>query len=156
MIVSTTRLRLRSWRYLVGFARDTLGSLRQAKAAAGCLDGQLLFERRRTFWTVTRWSSEAAMRAWRGSSAHARAMPHLLEWCDEASVVRWEAPEDAPFPTWEECHRRMVSQGRPSKVRHPSDAHRMGTGLVPTPRLGWRRPLAFKGAAGGASATERN
>jgi hypothetical protein len=50
MIVSVTHLRLRSWRYLAGFARDAVGSCRQAKAAAGFSDGRLLGDRRRTFW----------------------------------------------------------------------------------------------------------
>lgn len=126
MIVSVTRLRLRSWRQVAGFMRHTAASLRQAVGAAGFLDGRLLAARRFTFWTVTRWSSDDAMRQWKATGAHGRAMPFLMEWCDEASVARWEQDDDAPFPTWQECQRRMARQGRASLVRLPSDAQIAG------------------------------
>jgi hypothetical protein len=49
-------------------------------------------------------------------------MGKLAEWCDEASVVHWNQ-ETADLPKWHEAHRRMVAEGRPSRVRHPSPAH---------------------------------
>ncbi len=73
------------------------------------------------FWTVTAWEDEAAMRSFRGSGAHMKAMPKLLDWCDEASVAHWEQ-EGAELPLWSEAHRRMVAEGRLSKVRRPSAA----------------------------------
>jgi hypothetical protein len=49
-------------------------------------------------------------------------MRSLLEWCDEASLVRWT--QDGPeLPSWQEAHRRLKQEGRPSKVNHPSPAH---------------------------------
>ena len=143
MIVSTTRLRLRSRRFLPAFARATLASLREMRAASGFADGRVLADRRLALWTVTRWSSAASMLAWRSSGAHGRAMPDLAEWCDEASVVRWELDADAPFPTWGECHRRMVEDGRGSRVRYPSEAP--GLAAIPSPREGRLAPvLAFR------------
>jgi hypothetical protein len=59
------------------------------------------------------------MRDFMTSGAHRRAMPKLLDWCDEASIGHWHQ-ETSDLPDWEEAHRRMVIDGRTSKVRHPS------------------------------------
>ena len=143
MIVSVTRVRLRSPRLLPGFARATLASLRDMRAVSGFADGRVLAERRRAFWTVTRCNSAALMLAWRGAGSHGRVMPHLAEWCDEASVVRWEQDMAAPFPSWGECYRRMVEDGRGSHVRYPSSAP--GLAVIPSPREGRFAPiLAFR------------
>ncbi len=56
------------------------------------------------------------------SGSHKQAMPHLLHWCDEASVAHWTQP-DATLPSWTEADRRMREQGRISKVRYPSPQH---------------------------------
>ena len=40
----------------------------------------------------------------------------------DASVVRW-SQQSAELPDWQEAHRRMQAEGRPSKVRFPSAAH---------------------------------
>ncbi len=141
MIVSATRLRLRSWRHAAGFARHTVASLGQAVTAAGFVDGRLLAGQCLTYWTVTRWSSDDAMRRWRSAGAHGRAMPFLVEWCDEASVARWEQRDGAPFPTWQDCARRMAGEGRASPVRQPSDAHKAGA--APEPPPGWGRRLVL-------------
>ncbi len=57
------------------------------------------------------------------SGAHLRAMPKLLNWCDEASVVHW-TQDNLIVPDWAEADRRMRKEGRPSKVRNPSPSHR--------------------------------
>jgi hypothetical protein len=50
-------------------------------------------------------------------------MRKLLEWCDEAALVHW-TQEDDELPSWTEAHRRMLREGRPSKVNHPSEAQK--------------------------------
>lgn len=122
MLISVTRLRLRSLRFLPGFAWHTWMSTRQVQGAQGFLDGQLAVEGTRGYWTITAWSDEVAMRDYRNSDAHKRAMPKLLDWCDEASVVHWE--QDSPMlPSLAEALERMITDGRLSKMRHPSSAH---------------------------------
>lgn len=120
--VSVTRLRIRSLWFMPGFALHAVNSLRQCKRASGFLNGSLLPDRKLTFWTMTLWRDQAAMRAYMTGGAHLKAMPKLQHWCDEASVVHWTQDEVAP-PSWEEADRKMRMQGRPSKVRHPSAAH---------------------------------
>lgn len=62
------------------------------------------------------------MRAFMTSGAHKQVMPHLLDWCDEASVAQWEQPE-TQIPSWQEADQRMRKNGRASKVRNPSTRH---------------------------------
>ncbi len=120
--VSLTRLRIRSIRFLPLFAIHAIRSNNQVKRAPGFQSGALLTDRSWTFWTMTAWDREESMRAYMISGAHKQAMPHLLEWCDEASVAHWTQEEDT-LPSWTEADRRMRETGRISKVRHPSPQH---------------------------------
>src|SRR5574341_548939 len=101
--ISVTRLRARSIFYLPQFFWHTFKVQKQAKSASGMLGGRLLLEARWAFWTMTAWESEAAMRAFRSSGAHMKAMPKLLDWCDEASYAHWEQ-ESEELPSWAEEH----------------------------------------------------
>ncbi len=120
--VSITRLRLRSVRFLPFFVVHTLRSLRQVKRAPGFCSGSLLPDRGWTFWTLTLWDKQSSMRRYMTEGSHRQAMPYLMEWCDEASVVHWEQSE-SDLPAWDEADRRMRSEGRASKVHYPSDRH---------------------------------
>ena len=121
-LLSVTRLRVRSVRFMPFFAVETMRALRQVRSAAGFQDGALLPDRRWAFWTMTMWDGAESMRRYMTAGAHKVAMPKLMEWCDEASVVHWEQAESA-LPTWEEADRRMRLEGRVSKVKHPSGEH---------------------------------
>ena len=129
-LISVTRLRVRSFRYLPGFLFYAFVSARQARRAPGNLGVGLLREANNTFWTRTAWRDERAMRAFTMATPHRRAMPKLLQWCDEASVLHW-MQEGATLPDWHDAHRRMVADGRPSKVNHPSPAHQARTIVAP-------------------------
>lgn len=120
MTVSITRLRVRSRRFLVPFIIQALRAARQARKAEGCLSVTLLRDRRNTFWTRTVWTSEAAVHAYMLSGVHRQVMRKLLEWCDEAAVVRW-TQDSSDAPSWPEAHGRLQEQGRASKVNHPSE-----------------------------------
>jgi len=104
------------------FLVSALLSARQARRAHGNLGMSLLRDANRAFWTLTAWHDEASMRAFMMSGAHRRAMPKLLDWCDEASLVHWTQDTD-DLPDWREAHRHLLAEGRRSKVRHPSPAH---------------------------------
>lgn len=122
IFVSLTRLRVRSIWFVPLFAMQTLRSLKQVKRATGFQTGQLLADRSWTFWTMTAWDSQESMRQYMISGAHKAAMPHLLEWCDEASVAHWSQQESA-LPSWIDADKRMRESGRVSKVRNPSPQH---------------------------------
>jgi len=113
-LISITHLRVRSWRYLIPFTYGALMSARQDKRAPGVLGVSLLRDENNTFWTRTAWQDEASMKAFMLSGPHRRVMPKL--------VVHW-TQDTAEHPDWKEAHRRMVQDGRRSKVNHPSPAH---------------------------------
>jgi len=122
-LVSITRLRVRSGRYLPAFFLAALRSAFQARRAKDNLAVTILREAHNTYWTRTLWADEAAMKSFMLSGVHRTVMPKLLKWCDEASVARWT--QDSPQqPTWDEAHQRMQRDGRTSRVNHPSEAHR--------------------------------
>jgi hypothetical protein len=113
----------------------------QAKNAKGNVSVALLAEARRTFWTRTIWIEESAMRSFMLGEPHRRAMSRLKEWCDEAAVVHWTQDSPEP-PSWEDAHRLMQREGRPSMVRHPTSAHRAFQ--IAAPRIGRFGELRFK------------
>jgi len=122
-LVSVTRLRVRSWRYLPIFLIQAIRAARQAKSAEGNLSVSLLRQPGWTFWTRTVWSSEESMRAYMLSGVHRGVMRRLLDWCDEAALVHWMQDSQQP-PAWSEAHRQIQEAGRTSKVNHPSEDHR--------------------------------
>ena len=101
---------------------DFLRTRQQVRNATGFQNGSLLADRAWTFWTMTAWDSQASMRKYMTTAPYKPAMGHLMDWCDEASVVHWEQPEES-LPSWTEAERRMRQDGRPSKVRNPSPHH---------------------------------
>ncbi len=121
-LISVTRLRIRSAWYMPAFFLQAFRSARQAKAAPGNLAVAVLNEPRRTFWTCTAWSDQESMRAYMSAEPHRSAMRQLAHWCDEASVVHWQQPS-GELPQWLAAHQRMQTEGRPSKVVHPSESH---------------------------------
>jgi hypothetical protein len=142
--VSVTRLRIRSWRFMPGFLLQTQRAIGQARDAGGFLGGSLLRDRNLTFWTMTLWQEQAAMRAYIASGPHLTAMPKLLNWCDEASIVHW-TQDDGAAPGWLEADARMRQEGRPSKVHRPSAAHR--DLAFDAPRLAAPLPIVPRRAA---------
>jgi hypothetical protein len=115
-----------------GFFFYALRTNLQARRAEGNLGMDLLREPGHVFWTATVWDSDAAVKRYMISGAHEKAMRHLMNWCDEASIVRWEQDSTA-MPSWLERHRRMQAEGRRSKVRFPSAAQERF--VIPSPRV---------------------
>jgi heme-degrading monooxygenase HmoA len=130
--VSITRLRIRDDEFVEPFFMDAVASNEQASAAPGNLGVEVLGEASNTYWTKSVWVDRAAMRAFMTSGVHARVMPRLREWCDEAHVAHWEQESDE-LPSWPEAHRRLVAEGRASAVEHPTPAHRSRD--IPAPQL---------------------
>ena len=133
-LVSITRLRVRSRRYLPAFLIQAIRSAWQAKSSRGNLSVSILREARNTFWTRTVWANEEAMKSYIVSGVHKQVMHSLLEWCDEAAVVHWQKEGPQP-PTWEEAYLRLVKDGRPSKVNQPSNDHQAYRFPMPQVRL---------------------
>ena len=132
MLTSVTRLRVRSLKYLPAFLWMTLLSQRQVVRAPGFVGGGLLMDAGWTFWTLTSWESERAMKVFRDAGPHAKVMSRLVEWCDEASYAHW-IPAGASVPSWREAYEHLVAEGKVSRVAHPSASHEARH--FPEPRL---------------------
>ncbi len=122
MLLSVTRLRVRLAWHMPAFLWQTFRSTRQVARAPGFLGGRLLVDKHRTFWTLTAWDDERAMKAFRGSGAHSQVMPRLFRWCDEAAYAHW-TPAEEKIADWPEAYERMTHEGRLSRVAHPSADH---------------------------------
>lgn len=125
--ISVTRLRLSRWRNWPAFMFHAARSAFQAKRADGCLNVALRANGRIHF-TMTAWRDAAALRGFMSSGYHREAMPKLAGWCDEASLVRFEYDGSA-LPSWDFAEQMLASQGRTSKLDHPSPAHAAGATL---------------------------
>src|ERR1044071_7635513 len=121
--VSVTRLHLASRWHLPAFVFHSLRSVAQARRAPGYLGGWTSNDAEMGFWTATVWTGLDAMRAFRNSGAHLRAMPKLLGWCDVASFTHFEQ-EDASVPTADAAYERLTRDGHLSKVHAPSARQR--------------------------------
>ena len=124
--VSLTRLHVRAWYYLPAFFLHATRSSRQAQRAPGFIMGALSADvPRRTFWTVTVWTDQSAMRAYQFSGAHRIVMSKIGAWCDEAAVARMENAAEA-LPAGAVALERMREHGRITRLPNPSPAHAAG------------------------------
>jgi hypothetical protein len=122
MLASVTRLRVRSLRDVPAFLWKTFLSQRQVVRAPAFLGGRLLIDANRTFWTLTVWENERALKAFRGAGPHSQVMPRLVKWRDEASYAHW-MPVDDSVPTWPEAYEHLITEGHLSRVAHKSPDH---------------------------------
>ena len=137
--VSITRLRVRSIFLMPLFTLHAMRTSSQAQKAEGILGVETRFEKNNVVWTKTIWTEESAMKKYRGSGAHQIAMRILSEMCSEASVTRWQQ-ESTELPTWEEAHRRLLAEGKLSKVKHPSPLQSSGKTAPETMQSGFKMP----------------
>ena len=122
-VVSVTRFRVRSLRFLPFFLIHAQRCLAQIRRSDGYVAGALRRDRDHAYWTTSVWRDEAALLAYVTGGAHRTAMPRLSEWGDEASTVRW-VRDSADLPCWPEAIERMRREGHSLPLRHPGPAHR--------------------------------
>ncbi|CAN7335066.1 DUF3291 domain-containing protein [Trinickia sp. LjRoot230] len=110
-VISVTRLHVRSWRQVPRVLLATLGAAWQARGSHGNLAVSVFSETYDCYWTRTVWRDEASMMAYVQTGLHRRIMSRLTAWCDQSSVVHWQAPV-AVLPPWPQAHRRLSEDGR--------------------------------------------
>lgn len=118
-LVSVTRFRLRSLRFLPFFLLHANRTIAQIRKAEGFVAGAVQRDADLAFWTMTVWRDERAMRAYGSSGAHRKAAPRLAEWADEASVGHWRQT-GVQLPDWPEAVRRLREEGRTLALHHPA------------------------------------
>jgi hypothetical protein len=124
-IVSITRARLRSIRFLLPFARCSLRCWWQATNTAVNLGVRLRKTRGLRFWTLTIWENEDALKAYRDILLRGKVMPRARHWFDENSAAHWEQ-ESMKMPSWENAASLLKERGHFSEVDHPSKSQKSG------------------------------
>jgi hypothetical protein len=122
VLISVTRLHVKSPRYLPAFMWHNALSIWQIINTPGFKGGKLFRDARGGFWTMTAWADKSAMQHYRNSGAHRKVMPLLQKWCDEAAVVHWEQANSS-LPDAVEAHHRMVGEGHFTRLSDSSVAH---------------------------------
>ena len=125
VLVSVTRLRVRSYCYLMPFIWYAIRSILQAKRSPGNLGVKLRKRRKLAFWTLTLWESDEAMRAFRVGLPHRKAMRKLPYWCDEGSYAHWKC-NNLAMPSWKEAAEKLSGSGELSRVLYPSPDQKAG------------------------------
>ncbi|MFS0785260.1 hypothetical protein ABC345_02625 [Shouchella sp. 1P09AA] len=105
MIVSVTRLHIRSVRHLPIFAWLTLRSHIHIREAKGLVQSSYHKEGLFTYWTMSIWETEEDMKAFRNQGAHLEAMRCSRQLADELQYVRFEV--ETPDIQWEACKQRL-------------------------------------------------
>ena len=124
-LISVTRLRLRSARFLLAFVWYAIGSALQARGSSGNLGLCLRKTQGLTFWTLTAWQNVGTMGAFRAGFPHRKAMTKLIYWCDEAAFAHWEQ-DSRQLPSWDYASEQLRKVGHLSKVMYPSQNQRKG------------------------------
>lgn len=137
--VSVTRLRVRSILFLPGFFLANEASVKALRRIPGYINGKELVDKGFAFWTVTIWKSAEAMKLFRNNDPHKTAMRKLPKWCDEAAYVHWQQ-ETNDFPGWDEIYTRLLTEGKITKVKHPSPQQADMTYPAPA-RTNFARPI---------------
>ena len=123
MIVSTTRLRLRSYRYLLPFGWQVFQVYRQVKKSSGNRGIKLLKSRGLTFWTCTLWQDRQALMTFSHNGTHDQGSSNLQIWCDEAAHGHWPGSE---LPSWKQAAAGLVEHGRLNELTYPSARQQAG------------------------------
>lgn len=119
MLAAVTRLRLRSWRFLIPFFMHASRSQKQAASSPGCLGVQTRKTRGLAFWTLTLWEEEQHLRQFVAASPHRESIPKLHPWCDEAVTTHWHV-NSRTMPSWDEATDELLRAGRLLRVKYPS------------------------------------
>jgi len=121
-IVSVTRMRIRSIRFVPLFYVHAQRVIAQIRQAEGLIAGAVKNDGDLVYWTISLWRDDNAINAFAASGAHRSAMPRLQDWCSEAAMVRW-AHDEPSLPDWQEVVERLRTDGQTSKLRHPGPNH---------------------------------
>ncbi len=117
-VIMASRLPLRSYLKVPGFLRRTLAIRRQLAHAPGLvgysLDAQLL---RKTFWTLSAWTSMEALETFARTDPHRSSTASIRPHMDPTTFAFWTArAADLPIP-WREVRRRIDEASSSRAIR---------------------------------------
>jgi hypothetical protein len=106
--VMASRLELHRGRDVPSFLVGAMRIRRQVLVSQGALGVSLVAKPlRRTFWTLSAWQDQSALRATVGQEPHVTVMKHFRPRMAASSFVTWTTePSALPVP-WDEALRRL-------------------------------------------------
>ena len=99
-----------SWRS-PAFLAQAVRAWRQARRSPGVFGVTLrAHPLRRTYWTLSAWTDEAALYAFARAEPHRTIMKRVRPWAKTATFRFWTVPADqlAPAELWAEAQRRIT------------------------------------------------
>ncbi len=130
--VSVTRLKLKSFVYLLPFLFHTEQIVKQIRVSENFLQGQLMATHNLSMWTMTLWASEESVREFYLSGSHQLVMGKISEWTSEAVHINHPTNLDQ-LPPWTEVTQLLANQGHFVHLTHPSENHLKR--FIPQPNL---------------------
>jgi hypothetical protein len=100
-----------AWR-TPAFMTEAIRAWRQARRSAGVFGATLRAQPlRRTYWTLSAWTDEAALHAFVRAEPHRTIMKRVRPWAKTATFRFWTAPAGELTPTrlWAEAERRITA-----------------------------------------------
>ena len=111
-LIMGSRFELKSaWRSPAFFA-NAMRIWLQARRSPGIVGVSLrAYPLRGTFWTLSAWVDEAALRTFAGTDPHAAIVRHVRPWARTATFRFWSVPADkiAPKQLWADAEARITS-----------------------------------------------
>ena len=119
VVVLASSLRLRSVRHVPGFLRHALRIRRQVLRSPGAIGVSLIAQpSRKTFWTLSAWTDEAAINAFVGAEPHRSTMGRYHDRLAGAQFTTWSTAATASPAArsnakelWKEGRRRLATAG---------------------------------------------
>ncbi|WP_034520036.1 DUF3291 domain-containing protein [Actinomadura rifamycini] len=113
VVVMASRFEVRSLRHVPGFFLASLALLRQARTAPGAhgftLKAQLA---KRTFWTLSAWRDDAALRAYAAAEPHRSTMRRKRAVMRDSTFVFWTVRGSELPLTWADAQQRLAAEAR--------------------------------------------
>lgn len=111
VLVMASRLEVRSLRHVPGFLLASLALRRQALGSPGALGVSLKADLlARTFWTVSAWTGEEAIRAYSAAEPHGSTMRAKRQVVRDSVFVFWKAPATDLPVSWNEARSRIAAR----------------------------------------------
>ncbi|MFD0899103.1 DUF3291 domain-containing protein [Actinomadura sediminis] len=117
-VVMASRFEVRSLRHVPGFFLASLALLRQARTAPGAHGFTLKAElAKRTFWTLSAWRDDAALRAYAAAEPHRSTMRRKRGVMRDSTFVFWSVTGSELPIDWADAQRRLAAEARDPAAR---------------------------------------
>ncbi|WP_460061632.1 DUF3291 domain-containing protein [Streptomyces sp. YKOK-I1] len=111
--VMASRLEVRSLKDVPRFFLKSLAAWKQVCGAPGAYGASLIAEPlKRTFWTLSAWEDEAALRTYTKTEPHKSIMNGLRPTMKDSVFTFWQVPAAGLPIDWTDARRRLAEQER--------------------------------------------